>query len=146
MLRDPDGFQSVRDMEDADLEMARELQDEEDERLARELPDSDKQAEEERQRRRHEEERRKAREKQEAEAARKKLEQERAQRREELKRKQKEEALSVAKVQQTTKPCPGCQWPIEKNRGCSHMTCKCAPYSLQRCFYFLRSTAMMRRI
>jgi hypothetical protein len=48
--------------------------------------------------------------------------------REQMKKRQKEDAASIAKVNATTKRCPGCQWPIEKNDGCSHMTCKCAPF------------------
>jgi hypothetical protein len=44
--------------------------------------------------------------------------------RELVKRRQKEEKMSLEKVEATTKQCPGCQWPIEKNEGCSHMTCK----------------------
>ncbi|KAF4452480.1 hypothetical protein F53441_4685 [Fusarium austroafricanum] len=41
-------------------------------------------------------------------------------------RRKREEAKSNATVNRTTKPCGGCGWAIEKNRGCSHMTCvKC---------------------
>ncbi|EXL53795.1 hypothetical protein FOCG_06954 [Fusarium oxysporum f. sp. radicis-lycopersici 26381] len=37
-----------------------------------------------------------------------------------------EEAKSIATLRATTKPCGGCGWAIEKNSGCSHMTCsKC---------------------
>ncbi|KAK4033711.1 hypothetical protein C8A01DRAFT_19391, partial [Parachaetomium inaequale] len=39
-----------------------------------------------------------------------------------VRRKLEEEASSRA-VGSTTKPCPGCQAPIEKNEGCAHMTC-----------------------
>jgi len=126
MLQDPEGFQSAIDKEDEAYDAARRLLDEEDERLARELSERDKRAEQDRQRKRHAEERRRARAEQEAEAARKKLEKERAKTRERLKRRQMEEQLSMAKVQSTTKQCPGCQWPIEKNEGCDHMTCKSA--------------------
>ncbi|KAL4806762.1 hypothetical protein BDV18DRAFT_138163 [Aspergillus unguis] len=45
---------------------------------------------------------------------------------EQLKKRMREVELSMQKVEQTTKRCPGCQWPIEKNDGCDHMTCiKC---------------------
>src|SRR5436190_16590038 len=27
-------------------------------------------------------------------------------------------------IQRTTRPCPGCRIPIEKNAGCSHMHCQ----------------------
>ncbi|KAL4886654.1 hypothetical protein BJY04DRAFT_76106 [Aspergillus karnatakaensis] len=43
-----------------------------------------------------------------------------------LKRRMREAQLSMQKVEETTKRCPGCEWPIEKNEGCDHMTCiKC---------------------
>ncbi|KAL4758712.1 E3 ubiquitin-protein ligase [Aspergillus foveolatus] len=43
-----------------------------------------------------------------------------------LKWRMREVELSMKKVEETTKRCPGCQWPIEKNDGCDHMTCiKC---------------------
>lgn len=41
-------------------------------------------------------------------------------------RRKAEEEMSRETVGRTTKPCPGCGWAIEKNDGCSHMTCiKC---------------------
>ena len=123
MLKDPDTFKSAADRDDEAAALARRLQDETDEQLARELQRQDQQAEEDRQKLRHEEELRKAKIAQEAEAARKREEQERA-KREEFKRRIREDQLSVATVQATTKLCPGCQWPIEKNDGCSHMTCE----------------------
>ncbi|KAL4949803.1 hypothetical protein BDW69DRAFT_68673 [Aspergillus filifer] len=43
-----------------------------------------------------------------------------------LKKRMREVELSMKMVEETTKRCPGCQWPIEKNEGCDHMTCiKC---------------------
>ncbi|KAL4960814.1 E3 ubiquitin-protein ligase [Aspergillus stella-maris] len=41
-----------------------------------------------------------------------------------LKKRMREVELSMKMVEETTKRCPGCQWPIEKNEGCDHMTCK----------------------
>ncbi|OJJ62540.1 hypothetical protein ASPSYDRAFT_143131, partial [Aspergillus sydowii CBS 593.65] len=41
-----------------------------------------------------------------------------------LKRRMREVELSVNLVEEIAKRCPGCQWPIEKNEGCDHMTCK----------------------
>jgi hypothetical protein len=37
-----------------------------------------------------------------------------------------DEEASLRTVQLTTKTCPrqGCNWKIEKNNGCAHMTCK----------------------
>lgn len=124
MLADPDNFVSSIDKHNEDAENLLRLQQAEDERIAREMSAENKREEQNRQRRRHEEERRRAREQQEAEARKKQAEKEQAKLKEEIKRKQKEEKLSLAKVQSTTKRCPGCQWPIEKNSGCAHMTCK----------------------
>jgi len=131
MLNDPDGFKSAIERDDEAAALAQKQQQEADERMARELEQQDRQAEEGRQRAAHEEELRKARAAQEAEAERKrerkrkeKEEQEKAKKREEIKRKKEQEALSLKLVNSTTKRCPGCQWPIEKNEGCSHMTCK----------------------
>ncbi|KAL8287973.1 hypothetical protein RB597_000186 [Gaeumannomyces tritici] len=36
--------------------------------------------------------------------------------------------LTEATIFQTTKRCPGCRWPIEKNKGCSHITCTMCSY------------------
>jgi hypothetical protein len=127
MLSDPDGFKSAIEKDDEAAALAQKQQEETDERMARELEQQDRQAEEDRQRAAHEEELRNARAAQEAEAERKrkeKEEQERARKCEEIKRKKEQEALSLKTVNSTTKRCPGCQWPIEKNEGCSHMTCK----------------------
>lgn len=41
--------------------------------------------------------------------------------------KKAEEEASRKVVEKTTKACPGCKRPIEKNRGCDHMTCKFFP-------------------
>ncbi|KAH7156957.1 hypothetical protein EDB81DRAFT_881251 [Dactylonectria macrodidyma] len=43
-------------------------------------------------------------------------------------RRKLEEQQSEATVSSTTKPCPGCGWAIEKNDGCSHMTCPSCQY------------------
>ncbi|KAB8303626.1 hypothetical protein EYC80_005022 [Monilinia laxa] len=34
-----------------------------------------------------------------------------------------DEEASLNTIRQTTKTCPGCSWPIEKNEGCDHMKC-----------------------
>ncbi|KAF7544941.1 hypothetical protein G7Z17_g9555 [Cylindrodendrum hubeiense] len=47
-------------------------------------------------------------------------------------RRKREEQQSEATVASTTKPCPGCGWAIEKNDGCSHMTCPSCQF--QWCF------------
>jgi hypothetical protein len=124
MLQDPDGFQSAIDRDDEAAAIAAKKQEERDEQIAREFDRENRRKEEDRQRQRHEEEVRRARAEQEKEKERRKKEQERKERNELLKRRQKEDTLSLATVKKTTKPCPGCQWPIEKNEGCSHMTCK----------------------
>jgi hypothetical protein len=38
--------------------------------------------------------------------------------------KAEEEEASKTLMEATTKPCPGCTRPIEKNQGCNHMQCK----------------------
>lgn len=97
-------------------------------------------AEEERQRQRYEAElaRARAQQQQQQEAERTLLEEvrrreveerrrqeaERQRQREEVWRRQVEEQASITTVESTTKRCPGCSWPIEKNKGCLHMTCK----------------------
>jgi len=124
MLQDPDGFRSAVDRDDEAARGAKRLQEEEDEALARDMDQREKQVEQDRQRQIHEEQLRRARAEQEAEARRMREELEVSQKREAMKLRQQEERLSLQKVQATTKPCPGCRWPIEKNRGCSHMTCK----------------------
>ncbi|EXM07047.1 hypothetical protein FOIG_03643 [Fusarium odoratissimum NRRL 54006] len=43
-------------------------------------------------------------------------------------RRKMEEAKSIATLRATTKPCGGCGWAIEKNSGCSHMTCRKCNY------------------
>lgn len=83
-----------------------------------------KAAEQKTQRERLEEEKRQAKARQDAEAKRKRQEQERLKAIKEIKRRQREDQLSMDKVQSTTKQCPGCRWPIEKNDGCEHMTCE----------------------
>lgn len=145
MLQNPDNYQSTKDRENSDLEMTIKLQEEQDLKAAQEISNRDKRNEEERQRRRHKEEREKARAAQLMEAERKKREQQQAEEERRVKmaekqqekmrkeaqervlieaRRQRENALSMETMKQTTKQCPGCKWPIEKNRGCDHMTCK----------------------
>jgi hypothetical protein len=145
MLQNPDQYQSARDRENFDLEMTTRLQEEKDLEAAQEISNRDRRREEERQKRRHKEEKEKARAAQLMEAERKKKERKRVEeeKRAELEkrqqerirkeaqervlieaRRQRENALSMQTMKETTKQCPGCKWPIEKNRGCDHMTCK----------------------
>jgi hypothetical protein len=70
---------------------------------------------------------------------------------EEARRKLAEEALqrqaneqaNLRTIEQTTKNCPNCKWPIEKNAGCAHMTCKSTSHD--SFFSFLRCTTAERR-
>jgi hypothetical protein len=89
-----------------------------------------------------------ARAAQKAEREESRAKQERVRQRKELARRAREEKLSVGTVRATTKPCPGCRWPIEKNAGCAHMTCKpqcpsnlclslkCFPMNFIKCLVF----------
>jgi hypothetical protein len=42
-------------------------------------------------------------------------------------KKQRQEAASLRTIRHHCKICPGegCNWPIQKNDGCAHMTCEC---------------------
>lgn len=35
-----------------------------------------------------------------------------------------QEQRSLARIEATSRPCPGCGWAIEKSTGCDHMTCE----------------------
>jgi len=126
-LADPDGFRSAFDVENERMEREREAekrlrreQEVFDHRLAQSLlEDKEARAEAEARARteqavRAEAERREAEKraaKQRADAA------ARAQASKDAKRRVKENNASVALVKRTTKNCPGCGWPIEKNQG-----------------------------
>ncbi|KAK3939289.1 hypothetical protein QBC46DRAFT_263708 [Diplogelasinospora grovesii] len=126
LREDPANFRSQFDMvnEQADIEAAtRRAQEDADRAFAQSLM-----AQETRERarldelRRREAERRRVeeREKEREREARRRAAEE--QRRIAVRRKQEEEQSQLL-VARTTKPCPGCGWAIEKNDGCSHMTC-----------------------
>lgn len=43
-----------------------------------------------------------------------------------------QEEASIKAIDKLTKKCPGgCGWPIQKNNGCDHMTCKSSQYELE---------------
>lgn len=113
----------------------RQRKEQNEERIRMEKDRETQRREQERERQQYEEEYRRARAAQQAEAERDRANQERTRQREELRRRAREDKLSVEKVHATTKPCPGCRWPIEKNDGCAHMTCK--PCSLFMLFLLL---------
>lgn len=134
MLRDPDGFRSAIDRDDEEARELKQRQEEEDEAIAREIDQRERQVEQDRQTQMHEEQLRRARAEQKAEAKRQREELEKSQRREALKKRHQEETASLRVIQGTTKPCPGCRWPIEKNAGCAHMTCKFNAHFIASCF------------
>ncbi|KAF4989743.1 hypothetical protein FGRMN_8930 [Fusarium graminum] len=108
LLADPDNFQSHLELENEKWTEAQRVQLEADRTLAQGLI-----AEDQAEMRRREE--RYRREREQAQIAAQLASQIAA-------RRLKEEAKSNATLERTTKPCAGCGWAIEKNRGCSHMT------------------------
>lgn len=123
---DPVNFRSRvgRENEEAERvraaeEEARRQQEEADRRFAQTLLEAEQKEEARRQAERERIEREKRekveREKREAERLAKQQAEEALRR--EAERKKMEESLSQQTVQRTTKQCPGCKWPIEKNNG-----------------------------
>ncbi|KAG7125412.1 hypothetical protein HYQ44_001381 [Verticillium longisporum] len=108
LLADPENFRSRIEVENAALEDRRRVQDAADHALAGRLA-ADQEAEERTRVERERQARRKA-----AEAAEKA--------RKTAARRKREDEQSMATMNRTTKKCPGCDWAIEKNSGCSHMT------------------------
>ncbi|KAK5652952.1 hypothetical protein OQA88_9431 [Cercophora sp. LCS_1] len=125
-LADPENFRSTFELENERVEQEREAQERlrqemeaADRRLAQSLVEEQARAEAEAQARREEAAR--------AEAARRRAEERAAQQRaeaaeraraaEDAKRKARENAASEDTVKRTTKNCPGCGGPIEKNQG-----------------------------
>ncbi|EEY19611.1 conserved hypothetical protein [Verticillium alfalfae VaMs.102] len=112
LLADPENFRSRIEVENAAVdeeEARRRAQDAVDHALAGRLA-ADQEAEERARVERDKQARRKA-----AEAAEKA--------RKTAARRKREDEQSMATMNRTTKKCPGCSWAIEKNSGCSHMTC-----------------------
>jgi cobalamin-dependent methionine synthase I len=111
-LQDPDNFRSWVDMENEEAERALRAQLEADRALAQSLLEEEQRAEAERvaaiERTARDE-----REKREREAR----EKEQKRLKELAKRRKAEEEASMKTVSKTTKPCPGCKAPIEKNQG-----------------------------
>ncbi|KAK2000892.1 hypothetical protein LX36DRAFT_709013 [Colletotrichum falcatum] len=110
LLRDPENFRSRIEMEYDELDSARQAMEDADRAVAQGLM-AEQQAEIQE---------RESKERDEMERARKAA----ALARKVAARRKAEEEQSRVTVDQTTKPCPGCGWAIEKNSGCSHMTCK----------------------
>ncbi|EFQ31528.1 IBR domain-containing protein [Colletotrichum graminicola M1.001] len=104
LLRDPENFRSRIEMEYEELDSARQALEDADRAVAQGLM-AEQQAEV------HE---RESKERDERERARRAV----ALARKVAARRKAEEEQSRITVDQTTKPCPGCGWAIEKNSGC----------------------------
>ncbi|RYP36988.1 hypothetical protein DL767_003143 [Monosporascus sp. MG133] len=131
LVSDPENFRSRIDILNEEAEKlrleeqsAKRTQEEADRKLAQSLMAAEQREEAERQaqRERAERERREEAERRRLQAERMAMQQQAEKMRMEAARKREEDELSRRTVERTTKPCPGCKWPIEKNSGCSHMT------------------------
>ncbi|KAJ4860872.1 IBR domain, a half RING-finger domain-containing protein [Trichoderma breve] len=112
LLADPDNFRSKLEIDNEAWAAAQEAQLEADRAMAQGLLEEERRVREMRE----------MREREERERTRKAIELAR----QIAARRKAEEDMSRETVGRTTKPCPGCGWAIEKNDGCSHMTCvKC---------------------
>ena len=125
-LEDPENFRSRLEIENEEAEQqqaaersARRRQEEADRAYAQSLLDADQQEEARRQARREraERERREEAERQKAEAERAARHLKAEQMRRVAAQRKTEGSLSQKTIRKTTKKCPGCSWPIEKNSG-----------------------------
>ncbi|KAK0634033.1 hypothetical protein B0T14DRAFT_508265 [Immersiella caudata] len=143
-LADPENFRSAFELENERVEQEREAEERRrrkmqaaDFQFAKNLVEDERVKAEAEERDRKEEAARVVAERlrAEREAAQRKAEAAaRAKAAENAKRRAKENTASEATVKRTTKKCPGCSWPIEKNSGCAHMTCiKCSHHFCWNC-------------
>jgi hypothetical protein len=125
-LADPGGFRSQFELENerveqerAEQELVRQAQEEEDRRLAQSLLEADQQEEARRvaEQEQREREGRERLERARLEEERKQAEEARRKMQLEAERKRKEEQANLATISRTTKNCPKCKSPIEKNLG-----------------------------
>ena len=117
-LEDPGHFRSRLEIENEEVEQhqaeqrtVRRQQEEADRMYAQSLLDADQQEEARRQEQRERAKRQRAEEERAAKELKAK------QMRNEAERRKIEEDRSLATIKKTTKQCPGCSWPIEKNKG-----------------------------
>jgi hypothetical protein len=125
-LADPRGFRSRREIENERAEREnrehrrlRRTQEEADSRVARGLLEEEQRGEERRRaevRRREREERERA-ERERRREERRVMEERRRRMQIEAERKRREEQANLDTISRTTKNCPRCKWPIEKNHG-----------------------------
>jgi hypothetical protein len=125
-LADPINFRSRFEIENERVERekenekaARRFQEDMDRAYAQTLIEADQRAEAERQAERERQTRMETerREQQQREDKRRLEEADKERKRQEVVKKQQDESASQSTVQRTTKPCPNCKRPIEKNGG-----------------------------
>jgi hypothetical protein len=125
-LADPREFRSQFELENERVERERaeearrrRAQEEEDRRLAQSLLEADQQEEVQRraEQEQREREKRERLERARLEEERQRKEEARRRMRLEAERKRREEQANIDTISRTTKNCPMCKWPIEKNLG-----------------------------
>jgi hypothetical protein len=125
-LADPVNFRSQFDLQNEKVELEkveeariRQMLEDEDRSYAQELLDEEEREEARAQAEREKQERKRREEEARAEKERKKRKEREKREKEaaEANKRRQEERANLDTIAKTTKPCPSCTWPIEKNEG-----------------------------